>query len=109
MARPDAGDGETTAYENFYADSLSVSERLALEAASSLEGLAEEVAMLRVRLKTALEERPEDLKLALYGMNTLLRMVTAQYRLSPRASKELAANLSLVLNNFADQLVPSDH
>ena len=41
-------------------------------------------------------------------MNTLVRMVVAQYRLSPRASKELAANLSLVLNNFADQLVPSD-
>jgi len=108
MARPDARDGETADYENFYADSLSASERLLLEAAGSVEGLADEVATLRVRLATALEKRPDDLKLALYGMNTLLRMVVAQYRLSPRASKELAANLEMVLNSFADQLVPLD-
>ena len=62
----------------------------------------------RSTISRAGEVNPNDLRLALYGMNTLVRMVVAQYRLSPRASKELAANLSLVLNNFADQLVPSD-
>jgi hypothetical protein len=108
MVRPDASDAESAKHANFYNDALSESEQMLLEAAASVEGLAEEVAALRVRLATALRDRPEDLKLALYGMNTLLRMVVAQYRLSPRASKELAANLSLVLNNFADQLVPSD-
>ena len=109
MGQPEARAGEPSKHANFYADALSESERLLLAAAGSLEGLAEEVATLRVRLQTALREHPENLRLALYGMNTLLRMVVAQYRLSPRASKELAANLSLVLNNFADQLVPSDH
>ena len=108
MAPLDAINGESTKPVNFYNDALSESERMLLEAAASVEGLADEVAALRVRLATALRERPEDLRLALYGMNALLRMVVAQYRLSPRASKELAANLSLVLNNFADQLVPSD-
>jgi len=108
MDRPDVSDGESAKPVNFYNDALSASEQMLLGAAASVEGLADEVAALRARLATALAEHPEDLKLALYGMNTLLRMVVAQYRLSPRASKELAANLSLVLNNFADQLVPSD-
>ena len=108
MGRADGGEGESAKPVNFYNDALSASERMLLEAAASVEGLAEEVAALRVRLATALGEHPNDLRLALYGMNTLVRMVVAQYRLSPRASKELAANLSLVLNNFADQLVPSD-
>ena len=68
----------------------------------------DEIATLRARLDTVLREQPEDLKLALDAMNTLLRMVVADYRLSPRASKDLADSVAAVLNSFADQLVPSD-
>ena len=94
--------------ENFYGAAMTASERQRLSEASKVTGLNDEIAALRVRLETALGEEKGDLKLALFGMNTLLRMVVAQYRLSPRASKELADNVALVLNNFADQLVPSD-
>jgi len=108
MARLEKADARQPSPRNFYDSALSESERLLLEAAAGVDGLADEVAALRVRLSTALRERPDDLQLALYGMNTLMRMVVAQYRLSPRASKELADNLTMVLNNFADQLVRSD-
>jgi len=108
MDRAEPPESQASNRRNFYHNALSETEKAALESAAAVEGLQEEVAMLRVRLSTALKEKPGDLALALYGMNTLVRMVVAQYRLSPRASKELASNLALVLNNFADQLVPSD-
>jgi hypothetical protein len=91
-----------------YSGGLTESERERLPAAIEAEGLNDEIAALRVRLDTALRERPEDLRLALYGMNTLVRMVVAQYRLSPRASREMADNLAALLNQFADQFLPPD-
>jgi hypothetical protein len=56
----------------------------------------------------ALDKEPADLRSLVLGMNALMRMVVAEYRLSPRASKDLADNVAAVLNNFADQMVPSD-
>jgi hypothetical protein len=91
-----------------YGGSLTEEERLRLPEAANIQGLKDEIATLRARLDTVLREQPEDLKLALDAMNTLLRMVVADYRLSPRASKDLADSVAAVLNGFADQLVPSD-
>jgi hypothetical protein len=91
-----------------YGGSLTEEERLRLPEAANIEGLKDEIATLRARLDTILREQPKDLKLALHAMNTLLRMVMADYRLSPRASKDLSDNVAAVLNSFADQLVPSD-
>jgi hypothetical protein len=88
---------------------MTEAERLRLPAAAEAEGLREEIVALRVRLETVLDERrPEDLKLALAGMNTLMRMVVVDHRLSPRASQEMADNLAALLNQFADQFLPSD-
>ena len=44
----------------FYTEALTEAERERLKAARKVDGLEEEVAMLRVRLLTALKERPED-------------------------------------------------
>jgi hypothetical protein len=38
----------------------------------------------------------------------LTRAVAMQYRLSPRASKDLSDNLAAVLNRFGDLIVPAD-
>ena len=62
--------------------------------------------MLRVKLMTAIEERPEDLKLIATGVNMLVKAVAAQYRLSPKAKGELAESITAVLNNLGDQLLP---
>jgi len=74
----------------FYHDGLSKAERVDLERAAEVENLDEEIAVLRVRLKTALKERPEDYALLVRGIGMLTRAVATQYRLSPRASKDLA-------------------
>jgi len=94
--------------QSFYASSLTEAERVELEKAAEVENLDEEIAVLRVRLKTALSEHPQDYALLVRGIGMLTRAVAAQYRLSPRASRDLSDNLAAVLNRFGDLIVPAD-
>jgi hypothetical protein len=94
--------------ENFYGIGAALADQLELAQAHGIEGLDHEIAMLRVRLREAIQANPEDLALATRGVNALVRAVVAQYRLSPRAKKELSDAFAALLNGFADQLVPSD-
>ncbi len=92
--------------ERFYGNALSQAELEMLEEARDLEGLDEEIAMLRVRLFTALRDHPEDLRLLTHGISILVRAVAAQYRLSPKARRDLSDHLSNLLNSLGDQLLP---
>ena len=94
--------------DGFFYTGLTPAELRRVPAAKALEGLDDEIAMLRVRLNTALWENPEELALLLKGLTILVRAVVAQYRLSPRASKQLHDNLAALLDQFADQFRPSD-
>jgi len=98
--------GQRLSIRNFYGPSMSEAEQEALEAAHEVEGLTDEIAMLRVKLMTAIDEHPENLKLLEAGINMLVRAVAAQYRLSPKAKGELADSITAVLNNLGDQLLP---
>jgi hypothetical protein len=104
----DAPSRHRASMRNFYAAALSAGERIELEEAEKLENLDQEIAVLRVRLKTALDEHPEDHALLVRGMGLLVKAVSAQYRLSPRASKDLADNLGVILNRFGDLVLPAD-
>ena len=66
----------------FYAEALSEAERADLGAALDVEGFEEEIATLRLRLRSHLEERPKDLALMLRGLDLLRRMVATKYGLS---------------------------
>jgi hypothetical protein len=91
---------------NFYADGLTEAEQVALAEAAEVENLGDEIAVLRVRLKTALKDHPEDYALLVRGVGMLTKAVATQYRLSPRASKDLADRFAAVLNSVGDQLFP---
>lgn len=95
-------------HEFFYGDCLTEAERELLPAARRLEGLEEEIAALRVRLHTAMREHPENFPLMVRGVSMLVRAVAAQYRLSPKARRDLADRLAAVINSLADQLLPAD-
>jgi len=94
--------------KHFYSESLTDAERGSLEAARKLEGLEEEIALLRARLLTSLKEHPEDFQLLLAGVGMLVRAVATQYRLSPKASRDLADKMKAALDVLGDQLLPAD-
>ena len=93
---------------NFYGGALDQAELLDLEQAQEIEGLDDEIALMRVRLKRAVEEHPEDVQLLVKGLDILVRAVGARYRLSPKSRKDLAENLAAALNSLGDQLLPPD-
>ena len=103
-----SGGSKDARREMFYRDALSEGEQVDLEKAAEVENLAEEIAVLRVRLKTALSERPKDYALLVRGIGMLTRAVATQYRLSPRASQDLADSLGDLLARFGDLVAPAD-
>ncbi len=92
----------------FYRQALTEAEQLELPAAAELQGLDEEIAVLRVKLLSALRAHPEDLRLAATGVSMLVKAVAAQYRLSPKARRDLADHFAAALNSLGDQLLPTD-
>jgi hypothetical protein len=90
----------------FYSDALELAERLDLEAARELEGLHEEIALLRLLIRRALEdEDPDDLAQLARALNLLQRLVVTQHRVSKRPEGDLAESLAAVIRSLGE-LVP---
>jgi len=88
--------------KRFYTRALSEAERADYPVALDIEGIDEEIAVLRLRLRTALEKRPEELSLMFRGVELLARTVSRRYRLSRPSEEALIANLSGVLREFRE-------
>ena len=98
----------TKSHREIIRESLSEAERAAFDAALEADGIEDEIALLRLRLRQALTDHSEDPRLLTQAMNALVRAIATQHRLSPQARKELADRVSDVLNSIADQLLPAD-
>ncbi|MCX8126496.1 MAG: hypothetical protein N3E40_05110, partial [Dehalococcoidia bacterium] len=57
--------------EAFYSRVLNEAEKLELEAATGIDGLDEEIAVLRLKLRQLMEKYPERLDLQLNAANTI--------------------------------------
>jgi Ni,Fe-hydrogenase maturation factor len=71
-----------------------------------VEGLDEEIALLRVKLGQALAQHPENTELLLKGVGMLVRAVATKYRLSPRARENLTEAITQVLKEVGGALFP---
>lgn len=95
--------------ESFYRDALTEAEQVLLPEAMEMEGLDEEIALLRLKLQQAIMERPEDLDLLIKGVSLLVRAVATQYRLSPKAKDDLMDSVIGVLDGIGQSLgLPRD-
>lgn len=104
--RPRSRRGRQGPAERFYEAALSEAEQALLPAARELEGLDEEIALLRVKIQTAVAEHPENLPLLLKGVALLVRAVAVQYRLSQRAEDDLYQSILGVLEGIGGVLQP---
>jgi len=64
--------------------------------ALEIEGVDEEIALLRLRLRKAVAEHPEDLPLMFKGIELLAKAVATRYRLSKKAERDLAESIANV-------------
>jgi hypothetical protein len=75
--------------KHFYEQALSQAERAAFSEALEVDGFDEEIAALRLRLRSVIEAEPKDLALMLRGMDVLRRLVASKYGLSRKDQKAL--------------------
>lgn len=63
----------------FYSPVLDEKEQREYEMAIEVEGLDEEIAMLRVKIISLIERDPENIRLITQAINTLVRLVKTKY------------------------------
>ncbi len=85
----------------FYSRVLDEAERLDFELATSVEGIDDEIALLRVKIKSLLEHDPENIKLIMQAANTLARLVRMKYNISKEDKKGLKEAIGNVLRDIA--------
>jgi hypothetical protein len=93
--------------DGFYGRALSEAERVLLPQAREVQGLEQEIALLRVKLATVVQEHPENLPLMLRGVELLVRAVSAEYRLSRKSQYNLAAAIDSVLKEIGGSFFES--
>ena len=101
-----AGRQRSKLARDFYGSALEAAERIELEGAAEIEGLDEEIAVLRVKLRDVLQQRPEDLTLMLRGIELLVKAVSARYRLSKEAEEDLSDSIAGVVRGVGGLLIP---
>ena len=98
----DAAKGNhNTGKHAFYSRVLDDAEKLDLELAHDVEGLDNEIALLRVKIKSLLEKDPENVKLIMEATNILARLVKTRYNITREQQKGLTEAIAQVLKEVA--------
>jgi hypothetical protein len=87
--------------QGFYSKALDEAEKLSLEEARSIEGLDEEIAILRVKLRELIENDPDRFDLHLKVTTTIARLVGVRYNINKEQKKSLKEAISKVLTEIA--------
>jgi hypothetical protein len=85
----------------FYSRVLDETEQLDFEYASSVEGIDDEICLLRVKIKSLLRHDPENIKLIMQATNTLARLVRTHYNIGAKDKKGLKDAIANVLKDVA--------
>lgn len=85
----------------FYNRALHEAEQLELEEASHIEGIDQEIALLRVKLRELLEEQPDRIDLHFEAANIIARLAKTRYQISKEQKKSLKEAVQKVLTEVA--------
>lgn len=93
--------GKNGPKRGFYSRALDEAEELDFELAQGVEGIDDEIALLRVKIKSLLENDPENVRLIMEATKTLARLVMTRYRISSDQKKALSNAIGNVLKGLA--------
>lgn len=85
----------------FYSRILSAEERRDLELAVEVEGLDEEIALLRVKIKSIASNDPDNIKVLTVAINTLSRLLVTKYKLKKDDKHGIKEAIGNVLKDIA--------
>lgn len=89
------------ARRGFYLPALDDVAALQLEEARGVEGLDEEIAVLRLKLRELLQEQPGEVALHLRTASVLANLVRVRYAVSKEGKKGLKEAITRVLSELA--------
>jgi len=85
----------------FYSKVLDEAEQLDFELATGVDGIDDEIALLRVKVKSILEKDPDNIKLIMQATNTLAGLVKTRYNITKEQKKGLKEAIGNVLKDIA--------
>ena len=85
----------------FYSRVLDEAEKLDFESASDVDGIDDEITLLRVKIKSVLEKDPENIRLIMQATNTLAGLVKTRYRITKEQRQGLKEAIGNVLRDVA--------
>ena len=85
----------------FYARVLDEAEQLDFALATGVDGIDDEIALLRVNIKSILENDPENIKLIMQATNALERLIRTRYKITKEQWKGLKEAIGNVLRDVA--------
>jgi len=85
----------------FYSRALTEAEKLQLDEAGFVEGLDEEIALLRVKLRELVENEPARIDLHLEAANTIARLIRTRYQITSEQKRSLKDAITKVLTEIA--------
>jgi hypothetical protein len=74
-----------------------------LRRALDIQGLDQEVAILRIKLHDHLDKHPEDQALMLKSVDSIVRAVSARYRMSSKRTDDFASACAAVFDAVSNQ------
>ena len=102
MAKAGAPQGNQNAKKHgFYSKALDKAEELQLEDARGVDGLDEEIAILRIKLRSLIQTAPENIELQLDAANTIARLVRTRYNITKEQKRSLKEAIARVLTEIA--------
>ena len=85
----------------FYGPALDETAGLMLEEAGGVDGLDQEIAVLRLKLRDLIRDEPEKCELHLKTANTIANLVKVRYSISKEQKKCLKEAITRVLTDLA--------
>ena len=85
----------------FYSKVLDEAEQLDFELATGVDGIDDEIALLRVKIKSLITYDPDNIKLIMQATTTLARLVRTKYNISKKDKKNLKEAIGNVLKDVA--------
>ncbi len=92
---------KTNAKGGFYQKVLDEAERLDFELAAGVNGIDDEIALLRVKIKSILGDDPKNIRLIVEATNALERLIRTKYKISKEQRKGLKEAIGNVLRDVA--------
>ena len=87
--------------QSLYSKALDEADGLDFELAQDVEGIDDEIALLRMKIKSLLETDPENVRLIMQATDALARLVVARYRISTDQKNALKRAIGSVLKDLA--------